>query len=240
MFLSRLFRIFIEPSLIYWASVGIAAGILRREYVQKAADLDKGINPQQADSTQVVKIIQQRNALKDEIRNDGNDLIEKMAESRNLKKYGNELGPDYNYLYQKMREKHPDWTPEQLRAEIVAGATRTNEAASEGASTLEYIGYGLLAVLLLRLIISVWRSAKGEGFLNAFHILSCWLMGFIGAMLGLVLTVENVSEQHLVWAAVAAAAGTGAIFVLVWDLIFGFFVSVLNKDLAELRKKRGF
>ena len=139
-----------------------------------------------------------------------------------------------------MSEKHPDWSPAQLRAEIIQGATRTNQAASEGANTLEYIGYGLVFFLLCRLVFTVWRSPKGEGVLNAFQVLSCWLVGFLGAMTGLVLAVENVAESNLVMAAVVASAGLGAFSVLIWELIFAWFLSVLNKDLVELRKKRGF
>lgn len=236
---------FIEPSMVYWASVGIMAGILRTEYTQKAGTLAQNLEANKArlesDTTYVVSVINQRNALKQEIRDKGNPMFKKMAEARNLHKYNNPVGPNYDFLYKKQAQDHPDWTSAQIRAEIIQGATRTNESTNESASTLEMSGYVLLGVLLLRWVFTIYKAPKGEGALLGFRTLGSWLLGGFGALLGLRYLLESwgigVGDWGTAKGLLATVLGS-LVLVVLWDFIFDWFMRRLNQDIAEVDKIR--
>src|SRR5690606_7304738 len=65
-----------------------------------------------------------RNALKESIRTDGNPILKKVFESRNLNKYGNKLGPTYEQLYQKYSKQ--GLTPEEINKKIIGSSGNAN------------------------------------------------------------------------------------------------------------------
>jgi hypothetical protein len=58
-----------------------------------------------------------RNGLKQAIRSDGNAILQKVFEARNLNKYGNKLGPSYEWLYQKYARQ--GLSPEEINKKII-------------------------------------------------------------------------------------------------------------------------
>lgn len=233
----------VEPFAVYWSGVGMMAGELRREYTEKAARLnDKWLAmSQQTDSVidyvlVAKEIVDSRNALKQSIREDGNALMQRWAELRNLEKYGNELGPNVLYLYNKISAKHRDWSAEQVYREMVAGATRTNENVNDFAAKLEWAGYMLVGVLLLRLAWTLSRASADARLRVGGRVLGSWLMAIVGGTLGMAgavasshwltdgLAFESASPRLIVWCMVGAALAASGLVAL-WYWIYEKFTN---------------
>lgn len=237
---------FLEPSLVYWTGVGIHAGLLRREYVQRAKELNSPAFAEEIKSlakTEDVSLlnalITQRNLLKAEIRNRGNPLFKEWAAKRNEIKYGDPLGPDYDYLYQKQAEKHPEWDKVQINTEILQGVSRTNEQVNDGVAMLEYAAYGVFVLLVARLVLTVLRAQRGERWLSLIHVAGLWFLGGLGAMAGFIFSVRAATYDYMLLLGLLGALGLSALVVFVWDrLIFGALFSKLQRDIRAVDELR--
>ncbi len=236
----------LEPSLLYWTGVGVHAGILRREYVQRAKELNSPVFLEEIekiakseDISLLNSLITQRNQLKKEIRDRGNPLFKEWAAKRNEIKYGDPLGPDYDYLSRKQLEKHPEWTAVQVNTEILQGVARTNEQVNDGVAMLEYAAYGVGAALLLRLVLTMIYAQRGERMLSFIHVAGLWLLGGLAALAGFTFGVRAATYDNMLLVGLLGAFLLSALVVFVWDkLIFGALFSKLKRDIRAVDELR--
>lgn len=232
----------IEPTVFYWTLVGMHSGILRREYVIRTEELNSKIFFDELaanDNTELLTaLIAQRNQLKQEIRDRGNPMFKAWAERRNSLKYGDKLGPDYAFLLAKQQDKHPDWTVLQQRTEILKGVARTSEEVNTTAATLEYGGYTFAVLLLLRLLLSMAWSRRGEGLLSGLQVVGSWLLGGLAVLIAVSFSVQYAHDSQIFWVALASGIGLAFVLVFVWDMIFKALFSKLQRDLRAIDKLR--
>jgi len=87
--------------------------------------------------------VQHRNLLKEEIRCMGPVLFGKIAEARNLKKYGNRVGPSYDSLRTGQRASGMARAAAKSDAEILEDVARTSRGFNVGAKALKVISVSL-------------------------------------------------------------------------------------------------
>jgi hypothetical protein len=232
----------LEPTILYWTIVGMHAGILRREYVIRAEELNSTIFFDEVannDNTEVLQaLVNQRNQLKHEIRERGNPIFTEWAAHRNTVKYGDKLGPNLDYLYKRQEEKHPDWTAAQIRTEVLKGVSRTNADVNDGMMMLEYGSYTFAIFLLLRLILTMAKSRRGEGLLAGAHVLGSWILGSLGVLTGVSFGIRYVNYDMILWAGLGAGILVSFILVFIWDRIFKFLYRKLQDDITAVNKLR--
>jgi hypothetical protein len=231
-----------EPIIFYWTLVGMHSGILRREYVIRTEELNSKIFFDELaanDNTELLTaLIGQRNQLKHEIRERGNPMFKAWAEHRNTLKYGDKLGPDYNFLLKKQQDKHPDWPVLQQRTYILKGVARTNEEVNSSAAILEYGGYTFAVLLLLRLLLSMAWSARGEGLLSGLQVLGSWLLGGLGVLIAVSFSVQYAHDSQMFWVALVSGISLSFVLVFIWDMIFKALFSKLQTDIKAIDKLR--
>jgi hypothetical protein len=104
--------------------------------------------------------VEARNQLKATIRDRGNAILKKVFESRNLAKYGNELGPSYQQLYNELAKK--GLTPEEINSKIIQGSGKANLKVNRWAGRLKIAGRILLALDIALAGVRVALAPEGE------------------------------------------------------------------------------
>ncbi len=148
--------IIFKSLLAYLSIVAIHEGFLREEYEAKAAEITLKANAQLA--TQNIDsvahwAVKARNDLKVEIREKGNPITQRLAEQRNLKKYGNKIGPSYQMLEKELSKKGIDKA--NISKEIIASAGRANQQVSNTARNIKLFGIGFLLAYWLNVFFIV-------------------------------------------------------------------------------------
>ena len=93
------------------------------------------------------RAVKARNSLKQQIRDQGAKIIKTLAEARNLKKYGNAVGPSAEELRAAGRTNE----------EIIEGATRSSRSVTRWAGRLRVAGRILIA---LDIGVGIWNVAN--------------------------------------------------------------------------------
>ena len=101
-----------------------------------------------------------RNVLKVKIRTDGNPILEKVFESRNLAKYGNKVGPTYEQLVAKYAKQ--GLSPEEIDAQIIKGASKANLAVNKWSGRLRVAGKITLFIDIAFAGVRVYLAPEGE------------------------------------------------------------------------------
>lgn len=101
-----------------------------------------------------------RNQLKAKIRADGNPILEKVFEARNLNKYGNKLGPTYEQLYQKYAKQ--GLSPEEINKKIIGSSGRANLKVNRWSGRLKVAGRILLAIDIALAGVRVYLTPEGQ------------------------------------------------------------------------------
>jgi hypothetical protein len=83
-------------------------------------------------------VVETRNQLKITIREQGPVLFKKIVEYRNLKKYGNSVGPDYEYLTSNLSRQGV--AAEKIDVAIIEGVTDTSAAFNSSGRRIKLIG----------------------------------------------------------------------------------------------------
>jgi hypothetical protein len=91
--------------------------------------------------------IEARNRTKVEVRDLGNPINKRLAELRNLDKYQDPIGPDYDFLMAAV-QREGDAKPD-VHLKIIQGSGRTSTDTNERASQMEAAGWGLALFALL-------------------------------------------------------------------------------------------
>lgn len=133
-------------SLVAYISVVLThEGFLREEYEERAAAIttqaQERLDLQSIDSV-AYWAVKARNDLKVEIREKGNPITQRLAEQRNTKKYGNPIGPSYQFLENELVKK--GISKENVSKEIIKSAGMANKAVSADARNMKLWGIGFL------------------------------------------------------------------------------------------------
>jgi hypothetical protein len=101
-----------------------------------------------------------RNVLKVKVRTDGNAILEKVFESRNLAKYGNKVGPTYEQLVAKYSKQ--GLSPDEIDAQIIKGAGKANVAVNKWSGRLRVAGKITLFIDIAFAGVRVYLAPEGE------------------------------------------------------------------------------
>jgi hypothetical protein len=101
-----------------------------------------------------------RNVLKVKIRSDGNAILEKVFESRNLALYKNKIGPTYEWLVAKYAKQ--GLSPEEIDAKIIQGAGKANALVNKWSGRLRVAGKIMLFVDIAFAGVRVYLAPEGE------------------------------------------------------------------------------
>ncbi len=101
-----------------------------------------------------------RNVLKDKIRTDGNPILKKVFESRNLNKYGNKLGPSYEQLFQKYAKQ--GLSPEEINKKIIGSSGKANIKVNRWGGRLKVAGRIMIFIDIALAGVRVYLAPEGE------------------------------------------------------------------------------
>jgi hypothetical protein len=85
-------------------------------------------------------VVKERNTLKVTIRERGPALFRKIAEWRNIKEYGNPVGPSYEDLVSKLGTKSPPVPPEKINITIIENVKKTSLLFNAAGDVMEAAG----------------------------------------------------------------------------------------------------
>ena len=178
-------KTFISSLFVYVSVVLIHEGFLREEYEEKAAKISS-----QASAMAVTNSIDSaahwavkaRNDLKVEIREKGNPITQRLAEQRNQKKYGNPIGPSYQFLENELAKK--GIPKEDVSKEIIKSAGTANKTVSQEAKNMKLFGIGLFIGYCLVTIFKISRLSQPH--LRFLAILRSILLVFISVFGGMI------------------------------------------------------
>jgi hypothetical protein len=127
-----------------------------------------------------------RNALKDRIRTDGNPILKKVFEARNLEKYGNKLGPSYENLFQKYAKQ--GLSPEEINKKIIGSSGKANIKVNRWGGRLRIAGKIMLFIDIALAGVRVYLAPEGEKTKVALEEIAriggALVMGAVGAEAG--------------------------------------------------------
>ncbi len=104
--------------------------------------------------------VEARNQLKATIREQGNAILKKVFESRNLAKYGNKLGPSYQKLYNELVKK--GLSPEEINSKIIKGSGKANIKVNRWAGRLKIAGRILIFLDIALAGVRVALAPEGQ------------------------------------------------------------------------------
>jgi hypothetical protein len=141
---------------VYAGTTMTSEEALRRVYMQSARKITEDALKQVADGVPSQNAarwaVEARNDLKVQIRSKGSPIVKGLAEARNIRKYGNKVGPSYEQL---IREgKTPD--------DIIGKAGRSSTKVNRLSTTLKVGGRVLIAVDLAIVTWEVFSAPEGE------------------------------------------------------------------------------
>jgi hypothetical protein len=113
--------------------------------------------------------VKSRNALKAKIRDQGARILKAIAEARNIRKYGNPLGPSAEAL------RGRGITDQQ----IIESATRSNKSVTRWVGRLRIAGRIMIAI---DIGIAMWRISEAET--NRPHVIGEEVGGILGVLAG--------------------------------------------------------
>lgn len=229
----------VEPSLFYFTIVLGNSIFLRNKYEEAVLNLsDKAEKIDIKDKNSMQAIINERNNLKVSIRKEQNPLLTALQEHNNILEYGNRIGPNLEQLYKKKIIENPTWTENEIYTEIMQNTSKSNESVNMQAHYLSYVAYALVIFLLLRLLLTMSKSKRGEAMLSAMHILGIWLGGGLAVLTGFTFGVKLANYDTLIILPIALGVFCGGSFAFVWDKIFTALFNKLQKDIEEINKLR--
>lgn len=229
----------IEPSLFYFTVVLGNSIFLRNKYqeaVLKLANEAEKIDIKDKNAMQL--LVQERNNLKVMIRKEQNPLLTAIQERKNILEYGNKIGPDLEQLYKTKIIAYPDWTEEEIYTEIMQNTSKSNESVNLQAEVLTYVTYGLVIFLLLRLLLRMSKSKRGESLLNALHVIGIWLGGGLAVLTGFTFGVKLSNYDNMIILPISMGMLCGACFAFIWDKIFKLLFEKLQRDIDAVNKLR--
>jgi hypothetical protein len=101
-----------------------------------------------------------RNVLKERIRADGNPILKKVFEARNLKEYGNKVGPTYEKLFQKYAKQ--GLSPEEINQKIIGSSGKSNLKVNRWSGRLKIAGRIALVLDIALAGVRVYLAPEGE------------------------------------------------------------------------------
>jgi hypothetical protein len=101
-----------------------------------------------------------RNALKDRIRTDGNPILKKVFEARNLEKYGNKLGPSYEQLVEKYAKQ--GFSPDEINARIMESSGKANIKVNVWSGRLRVAGRIALFIDVALAGVRIYLAPEGQ------------------------------------------------------------------------------
>ncbi|MBW2123637.1 MAG: hypothetical protein JRH07_17605, partial [Deltaproteobacteria bacterium] len=104
--------------------------------------------------------VEARNQLKVKIRAQGNPILKKVFEARNLRGYHNKFGPSYEQLYAKYAKQ--GLSPEEINTKIIRGAGKPNILVNRWAGRLRVAGKILIALDIAVAGVKVALAPEGE------------------------------------------------------------------------------
>jgi hypothetical protein len=148
----------------YGSSVAMHESYLRAIYETSAQQITataKEMVTKGAPQGDVAKwAVDARNQLKAAIRNQGNPILKRVFEARNLKAYGDKLGPSYQQLFQKNLAK--GMTPEQANAKIIGSSGKSNLQVNRWAGRIKIAGRLFLALDIALAGVRVYLAPEGQ------------------------------------------------------------------------------
>lgn len=151
------------PLLAYNGLLLINSSYLRKSYVESVSQIPVIAQQKIAHGEDVEKVtrwaVAKRNELKHDTREKGSYLDKKWAESRNLKKYNNILGPSYEWLFKKIQAGGVESAGE-VNQKIIAGSGRTNLEINEQIHQKGRMGFGLVGLMLVLFIARIYTSSR--------------------------------------------------------------------------------
>jgi hypothetical protein len=162
-----------------------------------------------------------RNVLKEKIRTDGNPILKKVFESRNLSKYGNKLGPTYEQLFQKFSKQ--GLSVEEINKKIIGSSGKANIKVNRWSGRLKVAGRIMLFIDIALAGVRVYLAPEGEKVKVALEevarIGGALVMGAVGAKAG----AAGGAAIGAMFAGVGAAPGAviGGILGGIGGAIFG-------------------
>nr|CBH39167.1 hypothetical membrane protein [uncultured archaeon] len=127
-----------------------------------------------------------RNQLKAKIRTDGNPILKKVFEARNLKAYQNKLGPSYEKLYTKYAKQ--GLSPEEINSKIIRGSGKPNIKINRWAGRLKVAGRIMIAIDIALAGVKVALAPEGErvkvGLQEVARIAGALALGAVGVKAG--------------------------------------------------------
>jgi hypothetical protein len=101
-----------------------------------------------------------RNHLKARIRADGNSILKKVFEARNLKQYHDKLGPSYEQLYKKYAKQ--GLSPKEINNRIIRGSGKPNIKVNRWAGRLKVAGRIFILIDIAVAGVRVALAPEGE------------------------------------------------------------------------------
>ena len=229
----------IEPSLFYSTLVLGNTILLRKKYQSEVLEIgEKAEQVDIKDKHSMQAIVNERNNLKASIRKEQNPLLRVLQEQENILLYGNRLGPNLEQLYGKKSIAHPDWDDTMIYKSIMESTGKSNAQVNQQVEYATYGAYILGVFLLLRLLISMSRSKRGEAMLSAIHILGIWLGGGLAFLTGFTFGVKWSNIDNVIYLSIGLGIVIGGIFTFAWDKIYLALFSKLQKDIKAVDELR--
>lgn len=159
----QLLYLFLQGFIAYVGIVLWHEGALRSAYeAQVAALYDKAMQKLAHESPEKVArwAVLERNYLKQMTRDKGNPINKISAENRNIQKYGNPVGPSYEFLTEELIKKGvpPDMTDKQ----IISSAATSNQAINQRMNQTAIIGICLCLLYVVITAIKVFISHQDK------------------------------------------------------------------------------
>lgn len=174
--------------------------------------------------------VDQRNFLKEKIRNMGNPITKRNAELRNLEKYGNVLGPSYESLSKALRKEGE--SDDDVNKKILEGAGKANAQINAKSDTGLLHGLSLIGVAALFSSVLAFISFKKEeasGLAIAVREVLRWVGASLGGRFGVELGVF-CSEW---WKMDALYAEAGIILGCIGGISFSWLMLLLARKLFQ-------
>lgn len=155
----QLLYLIVQGFIAYTGIVLWHEGALRSEYEANVAALyEKSVQKLTQEPPEAVArwAVLERNYLKQMTRDKGNPINKIFAENRNKEKYGNTIGPTYEFLTAELLKKGipADMTDQQ----IIAGAATSNQSINQRMNRIAIIGGSLCLLYIIVTSIKVFIS----------------------------------------------------------------------------------
>jgi hypothetical protein len=222
----------------YVSVVLVHEGFLREKYEAKAAMISKeatAMASMQSVDAAAHWAVKARNDLKVAIREEGNPITKRLAEQRNQKKYGDPIGPTYQFLEKELIKKGV--SKENVSKEIIKSAGVANKTVSEEARNMKLFGVGLLIGYWLLVILKTLRQPRPK--IRLLFLLRSMLLFFAGVfacMVGVWLFSQiDISTTTEIDTYIASLLGVVLFSIPMHELAKNIFSYIISQKLNFIR-----